>query len=127
MWIPIINALIGLWLMISPGVLKMNEVSSDNNHITGPLVITFSVIALWQINRKVIRVNILIGTWLLISLFVLDYIRDFAFFGNAICGLLLIILSSLPVKVKEKFGGGWHSLVEENPLHLRESKQKAES
>lgn len=117
----VVNCLVGLWLMFSPSVLHMNETTSDNNHILGPLVITFSVISFWQINWKIIRVNILLGIWLLAALFILHFTDTMAFFSNGLCGVLLILLSSLNRRTTEKFGGGWRSLFQHQPLHLREA------
>lgn len=119
----IINIFFGLWLMISPAILKMNQTTSDNNHIVGPLVITFSVISLWNINRNVVRANIVLGAWLLIALFLLDFTKTIAFCSNGACACFIIILSSIKRKSNEKFGGGWRSLFQHNPLHLREAEK----
>ena len=67
MFTRIISIIIGLWLMASPDILTMNSVTSNNNHIAGPLVITFSVISLWDINRNVIKANIILGIWLIVA------------------------------------------------------------
>lgn len=119
----IINIFFGLWLMISPAILKMNQTTSDNNHIVGPLVITFSVISLWNINRNVVRANIVLGAWLLVALFLLDFTKTIAFCSNGACACFIIMLSSIKRKSNEKFGGGWHSLFQHSPLHLREAEK----
>ena len=123
MWPGIINIILGLWLMISPEILKMNRITSDNNHIVGPLVITFSIISLWDINRKVIKANVVLGAWLLIALFLLDFAKSIAFFSNGACACFVIILSSLKRKAKGKFGGGWRSLFKRNAIHVREAEK----
>lgn len=119
----VINCLIGLWLMVAPSVLQMNGTTSNNNHIVGPLVITFSVISFWQINWKAIRAAILLGIWLLAALFILHFSDTMAFLSNGLCGVLLILFSSLKRRTTGKFGGGWRSLFEHNPLHLREAEK----
>lgn len=123
MWTGIINIFLGLWLMVSPSIFKMNELTANNNYIVGPLVITFSVISLWDINRKAIKVNILLGIWLLAALFILDFTKSIAFFSNGACGAFIILLSSIKRKAKEKFGGGWKSLFQRNPPHLQEAER----
>jgi hypothetical protein len=123
MFTRIISILIGLWLMASPHILTMNTVTSDNNHIVGPLVITFSVISLWDINRNVIKANIILGIWLIVALFVLDFTKTIAFYSNGACACFLIILSSINTPSKAKFGGGWRSLFQHNPVHLREAEK----
>lgn len=125
MWKAIVNVLLGLWLMMSPSLFKMNELTSNNNYIIGPLVITFSVISFWDINRKVIRANILLGVWILAALFVLEYTKTIAFFSNGACGIFIILLSSIKRKAKGRFGGGWKSLFQHHPLHLQEAEKSS--
>jgi len=108
-------------LMISPAIFTMNESTSNNNHIVGPLVITFSVISFWSINRNAIKANIVLGAWLLISLVVLNFAYALQLLSNGSCGVLLILLASIKRESEEKFGGGWRSLFQNNPLHLREA------
>lgn len=124
MWAAIVNIIIGFWLMASPVLLHMNQTTSDNNHVVGPLVITFSVISLWQINRKVVKANIVLGIWLLIALFVLDFSMTIAFLSDGICAVLIILLSSIKRKRTQNFGGGWRSLFQHNPPHMIEAEKK---
>jgi hypothetical protein len=123
MWTAILNIILGFWLMIAPSVFKMNQVTSDNNYIIGPLVITFSVISLWDINRKAIRANILLGIWLLVALFLFDFTKTIAFFSNGACGSFIILFSSIKRKALGKYGGGWKSLFQHNPIHLQEAEK----
>lgn len=121
MWKPVATGILGLWLMISPSIFDMHQQSAGNNHITGPLVLTFSVIALWEVNKRAIRLNIVIGAWLLLALFVLDFSNNIAFFSNGTCAAFIILLSSIKRKSKKRFGGGWRSLFQKTPLHLWEA------
>lgn len=121
----IINGLLGLWLMVSPAVLDMNTTTSDNNHIVGPLAITFSVISLWKINKNVIKANIILGVWLLLALFLLYFTDTIAFLSNGICGVLLILLPSVTGNATSDFGGGWRSLFQQDPPHLREAEKRS--
>ncbi len=125
MWAAIINIVLGLWLVISPSVLNMAPTTADNNHIIGPLVITFSVVSLWKINRNVIKANIVLGIWLLIALFVLDFSETIVFLLNGICGVLIILLSSIKRRSTQNFGGGWRSLFQHNPPHMIEAEKRS--
>ena len=125
MWSAIINIVLGIWLIISPSIFEMNKFTSDNNYVIGPLVITFSVISLWKINRNAVKANILLGLWLLIALIVLDFTRTIAFFSNGACGAFIIVMSSIKRKAVQHFGGGWRSLFQHNPLHLHEAERIA--
>jgi len=118
MWAIIINILIGLWVMASSTVLGLTGVRADNNYIVGPLIITFCVIALWDINRSVRYTNIPIGFWLAISAFVLPF-SGTALWSNLMAGVLVAALSYVSAPSKKKFGGGWRSLFEKEPEHMR--------
>lgn len=122
----IFSCIVGLWLIVSPALLQTNKAVADNNHIIGPLVITFSVIAFWKLNRLAVKLNFVFGLWLVISLLVFDYSRTFPFLSNGVCGLLLV-LAAITVKKKYSnsgFGGGWRSLIQHNPPHVREAFRK---
>jgi hypothetical protein len=127
MWAGIMNILIGLWLMMAPAVFSMNQTTSYNNYIIGPLVITFSIISFWEINRKIIRTNILLGAWLLIALFVLHFTKTIAFFSNGACAVFIILFSCIKGKGSQNFGGGWKSLFQRNPPHMREAEWRTNS
>ncbi|MBD0293795.1 MAG: SPW repeat protein [Flavisolibacter sp.] len=124
MWSCIATIIIGLWLMISPSVLGMTQSAANNNHIVGPLVITFAVIALWEINRNVIKVNILIGAWLIIAPFLIDFAATTAIISNIVAAIAIIFLSLIKREVKQHYGGGWVSLSQPNPPHLREAENE---
>jgi hypothetical protein len=118
MWAIIINILAGLWVMASSAVLGLTESAADNNYIAGPLIVTFSVIALWDINRSVRYCNVPIGLWLAVSAFILP-IQGTAVWSNIVAGILVATLSFVPAASKKRFGGGWKSLFEEEPEHMR--------
>jgi hypothetical protein len=124
MWATILNLLIGLWLMVSPAFLQMNQQAANNNHIVGPLAITFSVVALWEINRNAVKANVIIGVWLMIALFLLPYNAFPVIFSNVSSGLALVLLSLKKRTAKQNFGGGWRSLFQHNPPHLRAAERE---
>ena len=105
----IAHIILGLWLMIAPAILNMNKQASDNNHIAGPLIITFAIVALWEINRNAIRINILVALWVLISVFIFDY-SGIPLFSNLSAAFLVIILSFVKRKRTQRYGGGWREL-----------------
>lgn len=123
MWTAITNIFLGLWLMISPSVLQMNQSTANNNHIIGPLVITFSIISLWDINRKIMSVNIVLGAWLLVAIFVLNFSTALVLSSNGACACFIVLLSTIKRKPKQHYGGGWHSLFQRNPPHMREAEK----
>lgn len=123
MWAAVLNILMGAWLMISPAVFDMKNGPADNNHIIGPLVITFSVISLWDINKKAGKVNILLGAWLLAAFFIFNYTNRGVIVSNSIAAVLIILLSLVKRKALHQYGGGWRSLLQHHPPHLREAEK----
>src|SRR5436309_3272808 len=117
MWPRIVNIIIGIGLMITPTVLKLEKTAADNNHITGPLVITFAIISLWEINRNVRWFNMATGWWLILSPFLLNLSASVTKIDVS-AGIVIAILSLYKGNIKNKFGGGWRSLFQKHPLHM---------
>jgi hypothetical protein len=120
MWGAIINILLGLWLMISPGWLQFEKIASSNNYIVGPLVLTFAITALWEVNRSVRFFNVTAGVWLVISPFVLGFQSPTGIWTTILSGVLITGFSFVKGPIKRNYGGGWRSLFEKNPAHLRQ-------
>jgi len=109
MWAQFINALIGLIVMISPGVIPFTQTEANNNHIVGPIAFAIAVISLWECNRNARWLNIITGTWLVMSPIIFRFQTN-AFLIDIIAGILLILLSLVKGKIEHQFGGGWRSL-----------------
>lgn len=122
MWAQIINIITGLFLMVAPGIWQWNKAAAHNNFIVAPLVVTIAIVALWEVNRNARWLNIPAGLWLLVAPFVLDYSSD-ASVINMACGVLVVGLSLVKGKVKGQYGGGWRSLLQDNPLHMQAVKK----
>jgi hypothetical protein len=119
MWGAIINISLGVWLMISPGLLQFEKAASDNNYIVGPLVLTFAITALWEVNRSARYFNIPAGAWLAVSPFILGFQLSAAVWSAVLTGILLIAFSFAKGNIKRNYGGGWRSLFEKDSAHLR--------
>jgi hypothetical protein len=104
--------------MASPAVLALTGSAAESNYIAGPLIVTFGVIALWDINRSVRYTNVPIGLWVVVSAFVLPF-QSAALWSNIIVGILVTVLSFVPAASKKQFGGGWKSLFEKEPEHMK--------
>lgn len=121
----VLSIVVGLWLMVSPAFLHMSQQAANNNHMTGPLAVTFAVVSLWEINRNVIRVNLLVGAWVLVSLLVLPYSAFAVLLSNGFSGLALLLFSLKKRTAKKNFGGGWQSLIQHNPPHLQAAEKES--
>jgi hypothetical protein len=120
MWAAVINILFGLWLMLAPYVLHFEKAASNNNYIIGPLVITFAIIAAWEVNRSARYFNIIAGAWLVVSPFILDFQQTGASVTTVMSGILIAVLSFVEGSIKGNYGGGWRSLFEKDPVHMKQ-------
>ena len=115
----IINILLGLWLMISPALLQFEKAAFNNNYIVGPLVLTCAVMALWEVNRSARYLNMAAGGWLVASPFILNFQSTNAIWTTVLSGVLIAVLSFIKESIKGKYGGGWRSLFEKDPVHMQ--------
>jgi hypothetical protein len=122
MWGAVINILLGLWLMFSPGLLQFDKAASDNNYIVGPLILTVAIIALWEVNRSVRFFNVVLGAWLVVSPFMLGFKLSTAIWGVILPGVLIVVCSLVKSSIKRSYGGGWGSLLEKDPEHARQQR-----
>jgi short-subunit dehydrogenase len=110
MWAAGVTTLIGLWLMIAPFYFGFEDAGADTAYIAGPLVITASLIALWEFNRDCRYFNLGAGVCLVIFSLVI-YPDDLpATYNNVISGVLLVALSLVKGKITGRYGGGWRVL-----------------
>jgi short-subunit dehydrogenase len=119
MWAAAISVLIGVWIMVAPGYFNFETAEANNHYITGPLVVTFAVIALWDFNRSGRFVNLAAGVWLVLSPLVLPYASDAATWSSIISGVLLIMFSLLKGKATHQYGGGWKSLFKDDVNYFK--------
>jgi hypothetical protein len=111
----IVNILAGLWLMISPSVFNVGSTEAVNNYVCGPLIIAFSIISFWEVNRDVRKLNIVIALWLLISLFFTKHESTIFLISNVVVAIVVMIMSLVRREHKHKYGGGWISLFRKSP------------
>ena len=117
MWAQIINILIGLWIMASPALLNFGKsTAADINHIIGPLIATFAIIAISEATRAVGQWNILPAVALILIPFIVDF-DSTEKINSIVSGILILPLSFVRGKVTVKTGGGWKSLRQKHPAH----------
>lgn len=119
MWAQVINMFLGLLVMVSPALGDYTTEMSNNNYIVGPFIITFAMIAITDAARNVRLLNVLIGIWLMIAALLLDSGLT-ARINNMVLGILVVCFSLIKGKIKERFGGGWRSLFQKHPDHMKE-------
>ena len=124
MWAQIINVILGLWIMASPDLLSFADpTAADNNHIVGPLIVTFAFTALWEATRSVGKWNIALGAWLLIAPWILSFEDKSALINDVAIGAVVVALSFVKGKITQHFGGGWSALFKDNPEHIEKTRK----
>jgi hypothetical protein len=119
MWAAIFNIIIGLFLMIAPAIFHFDKSISDHYHIVGPVVATFAIISLWEVNHGAHYFDILPGLWFIIAPFIFHFQSGSATWIAVVSGVLVVLLSLVKRRVKGKYGGGWRSLLQKDPIHMR--------
>ena len=118
----IINILAGLFILFIPTLWDYNKELSAHNYITGPLIITFATTALWEVNRNARWLNIPAAAWLITSSVLFG--DGQVIYPNILAGIVGILLSIIKRKSKGMYGGGWRSLFQKNPPHMRHANNK---
>lgn len=113
MWARYASVVLGLWLMAAPGLFDFNKSIANNGHIVGPLIITFSIIAISECTRNVKWATLPVGAWLLFAPWILDYDNNTASASDYITGLLVMIFALVKQKRENQFAGGWTALWKE--------------
>jgi riboflavin transporter FmnP len=119
MWTQFINTTAGLYIMVIPYLFGYDKELSTHNYITGPLIATFAITAIWEVNRNACWLNIPVAAWLIISSIL--YGNDQAIYPNIIAAVVVIVFSAIKRKSKGIYGGGWRSLFQKNPAHIRKA------
>lgn len=104
--------------MAMPSLMGMDGVAADNNHICGPIIATIGIIALWDVNKALIKVNIIIAAWLILAPLFIEHSADTAAI-NVVAGIVIAISSVKKRKDQYSYGGGWKSLIEKCPPHMQ--------
>ena len=120
MWIRILNAGIGIWLMFAPTVLSFTESSSTLLYIVGPIIAAVAIISVADSVRNLRYVNVLSGLCLLISPLFFSYELAYVI-NNLVTGLITIALAMIKGNIDDEFGGGWSSLFKSDPQHYQDA------
>ena len=104
-----VSAAIGVWLLAAPGLFGIGGPARISLLVVGPIAAAVAVIAMAAVVRPLVRVNVALGTWLLVAAFLLDH--DGQWYVSAVAGIALAVLALVPRGRAGQFGGGWAVLV----------------
>jgi hypothetical protein len=98
------SAALGVWLMAAPAALGATGAASDAGHVTGALVVAWSVIAFGEIVRPVRLLNILMGIIVATAPWMLVGATAPYRWSSLAAGAALVVLSIRRGRIDEKFG-----------------------
>jgi hypothetical protein len=101
----VIAALLGAWLMLSPSVFGSSGAAASSNHLAGPLVVTFAVIAWAEVGRSARWILLPLGAWVAAGTWFLDGGNAAARWNDLAAGAALVALAFPRGKIEERFGG----------------------
>ena len=105
---PLVNVVLGLWLMAAPAVLDYGGAAAISDRIVGPIIATLATIAVWDATRVVGRANAVLGAWLLVAP-VLGVPLE-ALLNSLAVGIAVIAMALLQRPPGQAIGGGWSAL-----------------
>jgi SPW repeat len=117
MWGQIFNIILGIWLMAAPQLLNYHGMAADNDHIIGPVVTSFAIIALSGCTAAVGKYNIPLGAWLLCAPWVLDYDKGISIANDIVTGVLIIVFALFRRTTNNQYGGGWSYIFKRDISH----------
>lgn len=109
MFAHLVASLFGIWLMAAPSVLGYGDPAATVDHVVGPLVASFALIAAWQIARALRWANLVLAGWLIVAPVALGY-PGIAAANSIACGLVVGALSLVRGRPRRSIAGGWRSL-----------------
>lgn len=109
-WNLIVTALLGIWLLFSDDVLGFHGFIAKNSNVCGALITTFSIISLAEVIRSLRFINILVAIWAgLVPWLCVEGCADLKW-NHGIVAVLVILLSLIRGRVKEKYGS-WSKMI----------------
>jgi uncharacterized membrane protein len=109
-WPLALSALVGFWLMASPGIFGIDGALADSTHIAGPLAAVVAATAMAEVGRPVRYLNVFIGLWVILAAFLIGDATIAATVNAVACGALLMALSFPLGEVRDRYGG-WQPFI----------------
>lgn len=107
-WNLALSALLGVWLMCSPAFFSTTGGIANSDYITGPILITISVVSMAEVARVGRFFNVLLGLWLLVAPWIFHHGVTAVYWNNCLIGLAVILLAIPKGKICEYYGGWNH-------------------
>lgn len=109
-WNLLVTALLGAWLMIAPDVFQTQGQAADSDRILGTLVVTVAIVAFAEVARAARFINVALAFAIIVLPWVFGGATFASSMNNLIIGVLIIVLSISPGKIKNTYYG-WNPLI----------------
>jgi len=103
-WTLIASALVGMSVMVAPGLLGTAPPAAHSDQVVGALVVTVGVIATAEVMRALRFVNVVLGAWIAVSASVLSGTTATGRWNGIAAGLLIVALALPRVPIRERYG-----------------------
>ena len=102
---------IGIWLTFTRLTYGNTGAMTNSDHVTGLLVVTFSIIAFAEVARAIRFLNVPAGLWLIAAPWLLNGAGSpLAQWGSVAAGVLIVGLAIPRGSIKNSYGG-WNVFV----------------
>jgi nucleoside-diphosphate-sugar epimerase/uncharacterized membrane protein len=110
-WTLVASAGLGVFLMFTRVFFDTAVPMADSDHVTGALIVTFSVMAMAEVGRSLRFANLLFGVWLVLAPWLLGGASMFASIVGTLLGLAVVVLSLPRGKRSDAHYGDWDRYV----------------
>jgi hypothetical protein len=121
MWSQAINVALGVWLIVGPYLIGYGGPARQVDHLAGPVVIFFAMLALRDVTRVFRLFNLICGLWVLLMVWILHYGGWQVVLTNEVTGLAIMVFAVLGGFVTQRTGGGWLALWPPNVMPREQS------
>lgn len=110
-WQDWVNLSLGAWLFVSPWVLgfDMEAKAAWNSYLLGAAIVIFAAVAVYLPQVWEEAINVLLGIWVVVSPWVLDFSAQMAATTNAlVVGVLVTLFALWAMQMDTDFQKWWH-------------------
>ena len=105
----IVNAALGIFLLAAPDLLGYGGPARISHLIVGPLAASIAVMAFFEVLRELRWLNLLLGSWLVISPLLIPH-DQLALGTGVVTGMAITALAVVRGPVKNNMDGGWRAV-----------------
>jgi hypothetical protein len=109
-WTLLLSAGVGITLMTAPALLGITGPLADSEHLTGAVVLAFSVIATAEVVRAARWLNVLLGLWTVAAPWLLSGGGPIARWTAALAAVTLVLISLPRGTIREQYDG-WNRAI----------------